>query len=44
MIYDGERHFYNRLKREKRITESINSKLNHEEIKTVDPSIIDSLK
>ena len=44
MIYDGERHFYNRLKREKRITESINSKLNPEEIKTVDPSIIDSLK
>ena len=44
IIYDGERHFYNRLKREKRITESINSKLNPEEIKTVDPSIIDSLK
>ena len=41
IIYDGERHFYNRLKREKRITESINSKLNPEEIKTVDPSIID---
>ena len=32
-FYDSERHFYNRLKREKRITESINSKLNPEEIK-----------
>lgn len=44
MIYDGERHFYNRLKHEKRMIEKLNSKLNPEEIKTVDPFIIDSLK
>ena len=41
MVYDGERHFYNRLKREKRVIEGVNSKLNPEEIKTVDPYIID---
>ena len=44
MIYNGERHFCNRINSEKKMIEKSNSEVEFDDINTVDPSIIDSLK
>lgn len=44
MIYNGERHFCNRINSEKKVIEKSNSEVEFDDIHTVDPSIIDSLK
>ena len=44
IIYNGERHFCNRIIREKKAIEKSNSEVEFDNIHTVDPSIIDSLK
>lgn len=44
MIYNGERYFCNRINSEKKVIEKSNSEVEFDDIHTVDPSIIDSLK
>lgn len=41
MIYNGERHFCNRINSEKKVIEKSNSEVEFDDIHTVDPYIID---